>query len=81
MNVFTRAMVRVSLVKGGMFQSTRLRLLDWNILPHENILTLTFIICIRYNTVNVLTVEHACCLGNPFHNAAKFCCLNLTLLQ
>ena len=46
MNVFIRAMVRIfSFGENGMFQSTRLRLVDWNtpFLPHENIFTIALI--------------------------------------
>ena len=55
MNVFIRAMVRIfSFGENGMFQSTRLRLVDWNtpFSPHENILTIALInIHYLYNIV------------------------------
>ena len=51
MNVFIRAIIRIfSFGKDGVFQSTRLRLVDWNhmigtlhLSPHENILTIALI--------------------------------------
>ena len=53
--MFMSAMVRIfSFGENGMFQSTRLRLVDWNtpFSPHENILTIALInIHYLYNIV------------------------------
>ena len=61
MNVFIRAMVRIfSFGENGMFQSTRLRLVDWNtpFSPDENILTIALINIHYLYNVSWYTLQH-----------------------